>query len=545
MTQSPKESFSVAESVRYNPDVLDVEGIKNPSAAIRSIGTSRRVFLLNHSLNPDEIKGLSYRIKALSSNDGINSIVLANPLEDHEYDGNMSENRSCLPSFMEEGGLRESLLEPNNTFGHRKYVGLLEEQAELGVPYVSSGYDARAVYERGMHKDPAELERNVMNPMMELTHAMRGDFDTTDRQSESRVPVISVPNGLVTDGGYALLSGSYALATHNTSYRILNPLRGLTLDPVGLSYHLPRVGYTFAQESVATHSWGVALLLALAGAEASPADLVSTGLATHYIASPSKLNLLERSLMDLNSFAGQSLKKNPKKYYGHEHEAGPDVNDQYRNVAVGNLIQSLSEYDAAGADEYGCYLKSELDEEGLYLRERDPSLKLEEDRVQMYGELVSPLVNWSATFESVWEEETLEGIMERLHEVAATKDEFVGKKGYEEDVAVAEQAGYFVKCMEARSPLALAVTYALLCVGSDEEETLRSCMEREKRAQMKLMIKESGDFVKWAESGMGVGLVSMPGKASLVREKEGVFDGWRHKSLRDIEMDEIKEILGD
>eukprot|EP00804_Cyclotella_cryptica_P031225 CCRYP_020313-RA/>CCRYP_020313-RA protein AED:0.13 eAED:0.13 QI:0/-1/0/1/-1/1/1/0/593 len=559
-TSAPKAAFAIPESVRHNPFVLRPtdhdDDDETPGAVIRSIGTSRRVFLLQPTLTTPELQGLSYRIRTLSSNNAINSIVLANPLEDAEYGGNMSENETVLPMFMEEGGLSESLLGERGMVqadpwgGRKPFVRhVLEESMEggLGVPYVSCGYDARAVYESGWYGERDVLDRCLLTPLMELTEAVRGDFDKSENQTLSRVPVITVPHGLVTDGGYALLGGSYALATDATSFRILNPLRGLALDPVGLSYLLPRLGYEFAQVEVARHAWGCGLLLALTGFEANHADLVSTGLATHYIGGPYKLNMLERGLMDLNSYDGQRLKRNPKKYYGHEHEVtGPDINDQYRNVAVGNLIQNLSEYDAAGADEYGCYLRSELDDEQqLFIKERDPSLTMPEDRIQIYGELISPLVSWAATFSTAWEEDSVEGITERLREIASTKAEFEGKPGYEEDVAVAEQAQYFVSSMEQRSPLALKVTYELLCRGADEDETLRSCMQREKRSQMELFVKEDGDFIRWAKSGQGVGLTKMEGKASLIREQEGVFAGWKHASVKDVTNDEVAEILGD
>ncbi|KAL7503642.1 hypothetical protein ACHAXN_001647 [Cyclotella atomus] len=556
VTSAPQSAFSIPDSVRHAPELLSRGGAdssdKNgPGAAIRSIGTSRRVFLLNSTLTPEEMEGLAYRIKTLSTNDGINSVVVANPLEDADCDGNLSENETLLPYFMEEGGLRESALPKKHLISDKSKVfvsSLLEETygPYLGMPYVSGGYDARAVYHGGLCDDKSELERVLMKPIMDLSEAMRGDYDTTTSSSKSKVPIIGMTHGLTSDAGYVFLSGSYALATDATSYRILNPLRGLTLDPVGLSYLLTRLGETFDQESVMPHSWGCAILLSLIGYEANSADLVSTGLATHYIGSPYKLNVLERGLMNINSYQCQRLKRNPIKLYGHEHESKDDINEQYYNVPVGNLIQSISEYDAAGAQEYGVYLKNDLDEETrLFLKEKDPSLKLPEDRIQIYNEVISDLVNWSATFESVWQEESVEGIMERLREIAATKSEFVGKLGYEEDVAVAEQAEYFVSCMEQRSPLSLQVTYALLCKATGEEEDWTSCMEREKVAQMNLMMMKDGDFERWAKSGMGVGLTSMEGKASLIREKEGVFDGWRHGSVKDVSEDEVAEIVRD
>jgi enoyl-CoA hydratase/carnithine racemase len=480
--------------------------------------------------------------------------VVANPLEDADRDGDMSENETVLPYFMEEGGLRESAKEKDGdaTWGRRRrpFVKSMLDEAlgeRLGMPYVSCLYDARRIYDSGMCARESELETKLLKPIVDLAEAMSGDFEKTDYQSYSKVPVISVPHGLVTDGGYALLGSSYALATDATSYRVLHPLRGLTLDPVGSSYSLTRCGREFRQKTVMQHSWGCALLVALTGYEANAVDLVTTGLATHYIGGPYKLNMLERGLMNINSYDGQRLKRNPRRLYGHEHEVtGPDINDEFRNVAVGNLIQSISEYDAAGADEYGCYLKNELDDDQhLFLKEKDPSLRMSDERIQMYGELVSPLVSWAATFSSVWEEESVEGIMERLREIASQKSKYEGKLGYEEDAAVAEQAEYLVSCMEARSPLALEVTYGLLCAASDEEETWQSCVVREKRAQMKLMTQSNGDFARWAESGQGVGLISMEGKASLIRQEESVFTGWNHASVKDVTEDEVAAILGD
>jgi hypothetical protein len=166
-------------------------------------------------------------------------------------------------------------------------------------------------------------------------------------------------------------------------------------------------------------------MLSLTGYEANAQDMIATGLATHYVGGPYKLNLLERALMDINSREYQNLHPKPSGLYGREDDWGgeTDINLHFHNVAVGNLIQNLSEYDAAGADEYGCYLSDMLDDEtGLYLKDKDPSLTLAEDRVQLYGELESDLVNWAATFASAFaNENTVPGILARLREIAATK----------------------------------------------------------------------------------------------------------------------------
>ena len=562
ITGAPDSAFSIPESPRAdafvikksdgtssNPHEYSKEVANDPGAIVRSMGTSRRVFLINPSLTPTEIDGLSYRIRTMASNSGINSIVVGNPLEDAENNGDMSENTTCLPSFLEDDapGKNIKLVDNSGPYGNRSSFikSILHERFGdgLGMPYVSSGYDAKSIYDGEIYKDTQRLEYELMNPLRDLAESVRGSYDETLNSSASKVPVVSMPHGLVTDAGYSLLMGSYVLATHSTAFKIVNPMRGLAFDPIGLSYLLPRIGWEFNQAS-AEHSVAIANMLALCGYEANAEDMVATGLATHYVSGPFKLNLLERALSDLNSYEYQALFENEKRLYG-DKEPAKDVNEPFRNVAVANVIQHLSEYDAAGANEYGAYLKEDLDDEsGLFLKDKDPSLTMQEERIQMYGELVSELVSWGATFKDAFAEPSVEGKMERLREIAANKAEFEGKLGFEEDVEVAEQAQSLVDKMEQRSPLALCVMNELLLKGLDENETLKSCMEREKTSQIRLFSKEDGDYQRWAESGKGVGLVEMNhGTSSLIKDKEDSFSAWKHSSVKEVTTDEINEIV--
>lgn len=312
--------------------------------------------------------------------------------------------------------------------------------------------------------------------------------------------------------------------------------------------------------------------------------MVATGLATHYVGEERKLNLLERALSELESWGEQRLLPDGKRLYGREDEYGNEEdfrrnfgnwggktrdgsyrgdpmnfakfkNQQCKNVAVGNVIQHLSEFDVANAGEYGCPIaKSDLEEDEygnfVYLKSSDPSLVLPEERILMYGTVNSTLVDLAATFQDVWAEPTVHGVMERLREIAATKEQYEGKKGYEEDVLVAEAAGDLVKNMERRSPLALSVTHRLLVLGSQGDETVESCMEREMGAQRKLFSIKDGDFERWAESGMGVGLVEVNGGRGLMVVNgadcgDKTFDGWNHGSVKEVTEDEILEIVGD
>ncbi|KAL9184594.1 hypothetical protein ACHAXT_012564 [Thalassiosira profunda] len=528
-----KKDGTSSNPYAHRDDPLTYE---NPGAVVRTMGTSRRVFLLNTALTPTEIDGLAYRIRTMASGSGISSVVLGNPLEDAECNGDMSENRTCLPSSCEEE-VYGSLIRKRGPYGS-KFGGDVESILHerfgdgLGMPYVSSAYDARHIYEAGMHREEDRLERELLRPLFDLSQAVRGSYDVTIDSSPSKVPLVSFPHGMVTDAGYAFLMGSYVLATHSTAFRMVNPARGLSFDPIGLSYLLPRVGFEFNQPS-AEHSWAIACMLALGGYEANAEDMVATGLATHYVGGPFKLNLLERALGDLDTCSGGRTSRFTTATWS------------FYNVPVANAIQHLSEYDAAGADEYGVYLKEELyDEQGMYLRDKDPSLTMPEERLQMYGESVSELVDLARTFEDVFEEDTVEGMVERLKEVAATKAEFEDREGYEEDVGVAEAAQRMVDNMERRSPLALKATHLQLAVArDDEDETLESCMEREAHVQTQLFAKE--DFARWAESGKGVGLVEMThGSASLVKEREDSFTGWTHSSLTEVTMDEAMDIVG-
>ena len=572
----PPSAYSVPQSVRSNPFVLrdrndggsshpyrhDDEasrrGGDDPGAVVRSVGTSRKVFLLNPSLTPTEIDGLAYRVGVMSASDAIGSILIGNPVEDSDRDGDMSENATVLPGFMEEDDPGRHLDPPpcGAYRGRTDFVrGVLHEAfgEGLGAPIVASGYDARAVHDTGMYADRDRLESGLLGPLARLSDAVRGasrhrrDDGVGVVPFRGGVPVITLPHGLVADSGYSLLLGSYVLATHSTSFRILNPLRGLAFDPVGLSYLLPRVGREFRQPS-SSHSRAVSSMIALGGYAADARDMVATGLATHYVGGPFKTNLLERALADLRSIEYQDLHPRPRGLYGREDDWGgvEDVNVHFRNVAVANLIQNVSEYDAAGADEYGSRLGDMLDDEtGLYLKDKDdPSVVLPEDRIQLYGELESDLVNWSATFGEAFDEPTVGGMMERLREIAGTRSRYEGRVGYEEDVEVADAALSVVEEMERRSPLSLCVSHRLLRLGAEEDETMESCMERERRSQARLFSREDGDYDRWARSGCGVGLVGMPlGSASLVKEREDVFGGWVHKSVGEVTEDEVEEIV--
>jgi enoyl-CoA hydratase/carnithine racemase len=511
---APKYVTAIPSVVRYGPialsELADHKG-RIPGAAIRQVGAMRRVFLFDPHLTRTEMDGLCHRIKVLNGNTSINSILLANNVQ--------NEANCMLPT----SALDDDELEIKH---------LLDDPASAGigkVHYVAAGYDPRSLAD--MKKDD---RRKTVNSLMRLALAVKGQVpgrkqqlyqnrqeknkknsSTIGETSEfaSKVPFISVPHGLTTDGGYALSMGSYVLATSDSRYRIMNPFRGLSLDPIGLSYILPRLGHEFGQPSA---KFPVGSVLALTGYEADESDMVETGLATHFIDSFGKLSYIERGLAELPSYEQQQLLKEPTRRYGEVENSGGrsrDVNAKFRNRAVASLLYNCSSYDAMGQEIIN---PKDVNE---YFADEDPSLVLENDRVQPLGDRESMLINIAATFQNAFDEDSLEGIIERMKEYASmeAKDD--------EEVECVELAKTLYESMKAQSPLALCATHKLMQLGADTNETLQGCMEREKTVILNLFEKK--DFKSWASSGA----------------REGDFLDWSHKSVKDVTNDEIDELF--
>lgn len=447
------------------------------------------MFLLEPHLSTEEIEGLAYRIKTLTKNEALNSVLVATSDEDDRLTG-------ALPT---------SAVEVDN-------MGKLVDKSELRRPddsvfHVAGGYDPIEIFKLGKHKDEASMQQ-LLDALSDLALATRGDIRAT------RVPVITLPDGLVHDGGYALCMGGYVLATRDTSFRVMNPSRGLSLDPVGLSFILPRLGWEFQQESADYPGCG--LILALTGMEANASDMMETGLATHYMDTTAALGLFERSLAELPPWNQQNLLKPRPRFYG-QPERDNDVNESYRNVAVANLVHAFCEYNISGTDMF-------TNRESDFMAGDDPSIDL--DYTPLHVDRESDLVNYAATFDHIFKEErTVADIVERFKEIGAR--ESLDEEG-REGIAVAKK---LAERMQQKSPLALSVTYSLMQLGAKKGESLEKCMEREKRAQAKLF--QLDDFENWAKH------------TNTTLAKEGdVFTNWSHASLADVSQDQVDEIIG-
>lgn len=469
-------------------------------AFIRPVGCTRRVFLLNPYLTPEEIEGLAYRIRVLGQNDSINSVLIASDDDD-------PEKTDALPSSaLEMDALRRADIDDSWLFppkpGHTWHT--------------AGGYDPVALYKLGKYKDTVAVQ-SLLDSVQDLALATRGD------PKKSRIPIITIPHGMVHDSGYALCLSSYMIATERTAFRILNPSRGLTFDPVGFSFLLPRLGEEFQQPSAAFKGCGQ--MLGLMGYEASGEDMVEVGLATHYMENPTAImGTLERTLAELPPWNQQRYTKKPVQTEAERQRLKytpaydlPDHFRQFRNVSIAGTIEAFTNYRADAAAPYT------YNDHDNY--EALPA-SFDFDPIPWHEERSSNLVDSAASLDDIFRNESsVEGLLERLREVAARNT----NKDPEEQETI-DVAADLVRRMEEQSPLALKVTYKLMQIGQQPSETLESCMKREKAAQTKLMAKP--DFENWAKAQM-----------SIDGSKAATFTEWTHKSLGDVTGDEVEEIL--
>lgn len=506
--KAPKSVLSIPSSTRHGPIPLKEQTDKSqdqPGAVIRELGATKRIIVLNPAFTKKEMQGLAYRIQRLGRNSGLNSILVSNGIEKDEDD-------LVLPAMISD---------MDRPFNPLDFEDEDYSPGDGEIYHVSNGCDPKSLASMNRHE-----RKTTYDAMSNLALSMMGS-KAEDSRYKSKVPIITVPHGLLSDGGYLLAMGSFALATYQSRFEILNPTRGLALDPIGLSYTLPRCGREYNQPS---KNFPVGKFLALMGYQANPVDLVETGLFTNYIGSLSSLGLLEWNLSQSLPYNQQNLLQEPTKFYGGEKggvsqfsvernrmsRQSKDVNAHLRNTGVATIINSISEFDAVGQEPAGAPAKE------LWADE-DPSLILEGEQMRnMCGYRQSHLVNIALTFKDVLEEETtLEGVFERMQEFSSMD---IDNKDIEE-VEFVNATIKLVEGMKVRSPLALSVVWELLKRGEGEMETLQSCIEREQNCQLNLL--EHDDYKGWIDSGL----------------EEGFFKGWTHSSLSDVSSDEVKEIF--
>ena len=489
------KKFGAPESI----GLIEDECLASPNAVafIREIGCTRRVFLLNPHFTSDELEGLEYRIRTLTRNTGINSVLIAN---DHRL-----EHHGALPSMM---------LDRDQGEDYQDDVFFSPESGN--TRHLASGYDPLQLYKSGKHTNRAYVN-TLLQRLTDLTTACAGHAKNT------KVPTICIPHGAITDGGYAFLRSSYVLCTKESTFRILNPSRGLSLDPVGLSYYLTRLGQEFEQTAAAYPGCG--LLLALAGYEANAGDMLEMGMATHSIDNTSGLGSLEETLAELPSWEGQGLLKNPKRYHGQEIDNSMDHNAFFRNYVVADCIDTFAVERADGKGIFSGYSEENLMRHNGY----DPSL--DPDATPLFTEeRCSMLLNYAATFDALMQSHrTVQGLVDGLREIGSRRtNDPLEQEGI--DVAADLAAR-----LQRQSPLAVSVIHQLLLQSqrhspvSSKEEVLQMCMKRERWAQTNMFQQE--DFARWAQYTLDHPAATEP------------FTNWKHKSFADVTEDEVEEIL--
>mmetsp|Transcript_12322 Transcript_12322/g.17550 ORF Transcript_12322/g.17550 Transcript_12322/m.17550 type:complete len:782 (+) Transcript_12322:51-2396(+) len=364
---------SLEDANATQTDTDGVKKIKNAAAVIRQIGSMRRVFLTEPYFSKEELLGLAHRIRLLGKNQSLSSILLANPVvptfatvppNAHR------EGEEFLPSFAHdveryiqqnpEEVATSTKKNKNDGYGN----GSLNDSTNTPIgngDEFSAGYNK--IFHVGGGYHPLSLDprytnaldrRETLNALRNLALATAGlpltketqegqeDGNKNDAQQlkkdieknnhsnasssssiSSYIPTITVPHGLTSDGGHALLLSSYVLATQDSTYMHANPLRGLSLDPVGQSYLLPRLGCEHNQPAAQYPAAGY--ILALTGWKADANDMVEMGLATHYIRSYGKMGTLERALSELRPYDQQDLIRPPIRSYG-----GPGISIEYK-----------------------------------------------------------------------------------------------------------------------------------------------------------------------------------------------------------------------
>lgn len=302
--------------------------------------------------------------------------------------------------------------------------------------------------------------------------------------SSEKAPIINYLNGLVADGGYALCMCRYVVATLNARFQIRNPSRGLSFDPIGFSYILPRLGKDYNQLSAKYPAAGK--ILSLAGYLADGHDMVATGLATHY---GDWLDLpdLERTLGQILSYETQvKISQERSKKFRERQE---NVENKFYDAAVANALDAFMSGNAAITDIAGIGAMGESPE--------------------------SNLLNYAAMFNDIFAEDSVEGIMDGLKK--ASKDASSNK----EYVCAASK---LLDSIKAQSPLALLATFRLY-QSSMPNETWETCIARERQVFMKLIEKQ--DYKNWKEA-------SLKGVKGLK---------WKHASVGEVTRDELEELF--
>mmetsp|Transcript_12550 Transcript_12550/g.26560 ORF Transcript_12550/g.26560 Transcript_12550/m.26560 type:complete len:378 (+) Transcript_12550:74-1207(+) len=168
-----------------------------------------------------------------------------------------------------------------------KVILIKSSSKGLKRPAFCAGGDVKSVYMQGLdvQNQPgkeAEKPEDFFRYEYKVNHEIATCIDT--------IPIVSLWDGIVMGGGVGIsIHGKYRVATERTVFAMPECRIGLFPD-VGSMWWMTRL---LKQRSVANY-------LALTGEQMEPADLLYTGLATHYIPS-NRLEDLEYALAEASN----------------------------------------------------------------------------------------------------------------------------------------------------------------------------------------------------------------------------------------------------
>eukprot|EP00590_Aulacoseira_subarctica_P008353 CAMPEP_0172415440 /NCGR_PEP_ID=MMETSP1064-20121228/1816_1 /TAXON_ID=202472 /ORGANISM="Aulacoseira subarctica , Strain CCAP 1002/5" /LENGTH=440 /DNA_ID=CAMNT_0013152393 /DNA_START=66 /DNA_END=1388 /DNA_ORIENTATION=- len=419
-----------------------VAALISKNVSILPVMCSRRVLIRKSYLTADEMHGLAHRLSVLGTNGSINSILISRD----RYDN----------------GLISSISEVQNR--DRFYF----EDFEVNPYKIDDCY-------KGYDHNSNDLSEDTLHGLEALVKATN---------SSQKAPVINYLNGMVTDGGYSICMGRYVVATINTRFQICNPSRGLSFDPIGFSYILPRLGKDYDQLSAEYPAVGK--ILALTGYVADGYDMVATGLATHF-GDWLDLPYLERSLGQIPPYETQFQTSRDRDRKFNEF---PIPENKFYDAAVASTLDSFMAGNAAITDIAG------IGEIGEYP--------------------VSKLVNYAKGFHDIFAEDSVEGIIDGLKK--ASNDASTNKD-------YASAASELLSSLKAQSPLALLAAFRLYEHGVPNRRNADSwsnCIKRERKVILKLAQKH--DYQNW-------------------KKRSGAGGKWKHSSVGEVTKDELDELF--
>lgn len=292
-----------------------------PSAAMR------RVMVQRSYLTADECHGLADRLRVLGTNGAISSVFISRGT------GKLSAVHAIDPQERE-----RRMLDPINP--HKIQDDL------KGIDYAKLS----------PNKDDQHFALTGLQALTKACYTMK------------KAPVVTLFDGQVENGGFGMAMGRYVMVTDQTRFQINTAQRGLSLDPIGYSFVLNRLGKDYRKLSCSTMA--MANAVALCGMQLNGSDMLAAGLATHYATEGQSLHsLLEYNLAHAKTHEAQRQWSDDRANFGQgppKRRGGPPrpptepasptylPQDMYFDAAIESILDDLSKANAINKEFLAC-----------------------------------------------------------------------------------------------------------------------------------------------------------------------------------------------